>query len=348
MYAIRGTNPSLVGTPRDYFWVVGTVAAVTTCGSLIATNYNAWGYIILLAIVALSTRVPPIPAIVAALLGSAVWDYFFVPPRFSFEGIHVEQGLLLLTYFVVALVGSQLTALKAASDRAKLLAKSEQLHQALLDSVAHELKTPLAVLRTATENLQTDSAQRREVVATEIREAVSRMTELVDNLLNQLRLDAGMVTARLDWCSTDEVVASAVKQARSRIAGRQLTLTVADDLPLMFADEAMLSTAIAQLLVNAAVHTAPSAQIAVDAGVDRARGMHYIRVSDNGQGVAPEVRDKLFQRFKHGKGSGLGLGLSIARGFAAAHGGDIAYETNPGSGSRFMLTIPVTSQEPPP
>jgi two-component system sensor histidine kinase KdpD len=94
------------------------------------------------------------------------------------------------------LVGSQLKALRSADDRARLLAESERMHQTILDSVSHELKTPVAVLRSAAEQLGTEDVFKRERLTTEISVAARRLENLVDNLLNQTRLESGMLRPR--------------------------------------------------------------------------------------------------------------------------------------------------------
>jgi len=135
--------------------IVAVIAAVTVGGWFAPLNFHALGQVYLLAVIALSLRVSRWSALVADVVSGAVWNFVFVPPRLSFSVVHAEDGLLVGTYFVVALVGGQLTSLRTASERARLLAESDRLHRTLLDSVSHELKTPIAVLRTASDHLET-------------------------------------------------------------------------------------------------------------------------------------------------------------------------------------------------
>src|SRR5271170_2510722 len=129
----------------EYAKVVAVTGLVTLVGWFAPLSYNALGYIFLLAVIALSLRISRWPALASAVLSSVAWNFFFVPPRLSFSVVHFDESLLLVTFFAVALIGSQLTALRSDADRAKLLAESERMHQTLLDSVSHELKTPVAV-----------------------------------------------------------------------------------------------------------------------------------------------------------------------------------------------------------
>src|SRR5271165_2370338 len=172
----------------DYFEVLGVIAAVTVCGWFSPLNYHALGYIFLLVIIAVSLLVSRWPALIGAIVGSLAWNFFFVPPRLSFSILHLEDSLLLSCYLIVALVGSQLKALRSADDRARLLAESERLHQTILDSISHELKTPVAIFRSAVEQLGTKDDTKRERLIDEISIAAQRLENLVANLLNQTRL----------------------------------------------------------------------------------------------------------------------------------------------------------------
>lgn len=196
MRAWKRADPSTRGALWDYLEVIAVLAVVTVGGVFARLNYHALGYIFLLAIIAVSLRVRRWPAVFGAVVGSLSWDFVFVPPKFSFSILHLEDSLLLSSYLVVALVGSQLKALRSADDRARLLAESERMHQTILDSVSHELKTPVAVLRSAAEQLGTEDVFKRERLTTEISVAARRLENLVDNLLNQTRLESGMLRPR--------------------------------------------------------------------------------------------------------------------------------------------------------
>jgi two-component system sensor histidine kinase KdpD len=145
----------------DYVRIAAVIGVITVVGEFAPLSYHALGYVYLLAVIALSLSIDRWPAVVAAILSGAAWDFFFVPPRLSFYGIHFDEGLLLTTYFAVALIGSQLTSLRSLANRAHLLSQSERMHQALLDSVSHEMMTPMAVFRSAIEQLGTPDAAKR-------------------------------------------------------------------------------------------------------------------------------------------------------------------------------------------
>ena len=238
--------------------------------------------------------------------------------------------------------------LRAASDREKLLAESEKLHRALLDGVSHELKTPLAVLSAAAENLATADDATRTTLATEIRTATRRLNRLVNNLLDQTRLESGALQPKLDWCDAHDLVNAALDGVRDSLADHPFESAVPDDMPLFRADTALMEQVIANLLLNAAHHTPAGTPIFLAAGVDHTRARVFFTVADRGPGLPPAMRERLFQKFQRGdaaRAGGLGLGLSIIRGFVVAQGGEIVAGENPGGGAVFTVYPPFAAHE---
>jgi two-component system sensor histidine kinase KdpD len=233
--------------------------------------------------------------------------------------------------------------LRAAGEREKLLAESEKLHRALLDGVSHELKTPLAVLGAAAENLADADPATRSHLALEIRTATRRLNRLVNNLLDQTRLESGALQPRLDWCDAHDLVNAALDGVRDSLPPHPFECAIPDDMPLFRADTALMEQVIANLLLNAAHHTPATTPIFLAAGVDLARARVFFTVADRGPGLPPTMRDRLFQKFQRGdaaRAGGLGLGLSIIRGFVVAQGGEIVAGENPGGGAVFTVYLP--------
>jgi K+-sensing histidine kinase KdpD len=343
MRRVNMTYASNRGALRDYCLVVVAIGLVTLVGWFTPLSYSALGYIYLLAVIALSLRISRWPALAAAVLSGLAWNFFFVPPRLSFSVVHFDESLLLTTYFVVALIGGQLTALRSAADRADLLAESERMHQTLLDSVSHELRTPIAVFRSAVEQLGTSDPVRREVLVAELRMAVLRLDNIVGNLLNQTRLESGVLRPKMDWCAARDLVAAARRAVGSRLESHPLTFDIPFDFPIFLADAALMEQAIANLLLNAADHTPQGTRISVSVGTGDDSKQLFISVSDDGPGVSAQLRGRIFDKFSRGpesRGVGVGLGLSIVKGFMLAQGGDVAVDSAPGGGARFTLLIP--------
>jgi len=260
-----------------------------------------------------------------------------------------EQTLTLAQRDLIESFAAQLALLvererlRAAGEREKLLAESEKLHRALLDGVSHELKTPLAVLGAAAENLTDADPATRTHLALEIRTATRRLNRLVNNLLDQTRLESGALQPRLDWCDAHDLVNAALDGVRDSLPPHPFECAIPDDMPLFRADTALMEQVIANLLLNAAHHTPATTPIFLAAGVDLARARVFFTVADRGPGLPPTMRDRLFQKFQRGdaaRAGGLGLGLSIIRGFVVAQGGEIVAGENPGGGAVFTIYLP--------
>lgn len=231
--------------------------------------------------------------------------------------------------------------LRAAGEREKLLAESDRLHRTLLDSVSHELKTPLAVLRSAGDRLATDEPERRAHLATEIRTATRRLDHLVANLLNQTRLESGGLKPQPDWCDVRDVIAAARRAVGDAMAGRALRIEVPPDMPLFLADAVLMEHVLANLIHNAVLYTPADCTIRITSALEGTQVR--IDVADNGPGLPAEIGATLFQKFQRGpaaRAGGLGLGLSIVRGFMEAQRGQVLAGRSPEGGALFTLYLP--------
>jgi len=233
--------------------------------------------------------------------------------------------------------------LRETSDREKLLAESEKLHRALLDSVSHELRTPLAVITGALETLGTNPPEGSAGLIGEMRTAARRLNRLVGNLLDQTRLESGALKPRLDWCDARDLVNAAVEGVQDALAGRPFEIAIPEEMPPIRADFGLTEQILANLLINAALHTPEGSAIFLAAGIESGGRRAYFTVADRGPGFPVAMKERLFKKFERGdaaKVGGLGLGLSIVRGFVAAQGGEIVLGPNPGGGAVFTVYLP--------
>jgi len=490
----------LAAPTREYLEVLGVIVALTLVAWFTPLTHHAMGHVYLLAVILLCLRVGQGPVLFASVVSAAAWNYFFIPPRFSFQLLGYDDGILLGIYFTVALIAGQLTAriraqeryerwqqrqantlchlaqalavgrgldealgaalpqaeelfgaavglllvggngelavhpagsltlgapekaiatwvrqkcrdagrgreefsssadlyvpihragvtlgvmvvqpersgilpageqrglidtfaaqiallvereqLRAVAEREKLLVESDRLHRTLLDSVSHELKTPLAVLRSAVEKLDAADAPGRAELSDEIRTATRRLDRLVASLLDQNRLESGFLRARLEWCDARDLIQSARRLTGEALAGRACRTHVPADMPFIMADALLMEQVIANLLLNAAHHTPVGRPVEITAGVEAKTDNRrvFIRVSDRGEGIPPELQERLFQKFNRGqqaRAGGLGLGLSIVRGFMLAQGGDATANNNPAGGACFTVHLPYVLQ----
>jgi two-component system sensor histidine kinase KdpD len=267
------------------------------------------------------------------------------------RGLTLAQRVLLEAFARQLALNVEREHLREAGEREKLLAESDKLHRVLLDSVSHELRTPLAVITGSLENLaEGDPALRGGLVA-EARAAARRLNQLVGNLLDQTRLESGALQPRLDWCDARDLINAALEATRDALDGHPLECVVPDDMPPLRADFALTEQSLANLLLNASRHTPDGTPVFVAAGIERGGKRVYFTVADQGPGFPLEMRARLFQKFERGdaaRAGGLGLGLSIARGFVVAQGGEIMVGANPGGGAVFTIYLPHAVPQAPP
>ncbi|MBM9468251.1 sensor histidine kinase [Nakamurella leprariae] len=237
---------------------------------------------------------------------------------------------------------SQLTA---QADAAAAVAEGDRLRRALLSAVSHDLRTPLAAVKAGVSGLRSAdvqlSAEDTAEMLAGVEESADQLSALVDNLLDSSRLAAGAVHPTSTPCSCEEVVQRAVLSLPAE--ARQRIITDAELTPTVLADAGLLERVLANLFANGVQHAGPDAEIRVTAAQRGARVT--VRVSDTGRGLPPDVPpDALFQPFQrlgdHPGGVGVGLGLTVARGFTEAMGGTVTAEDTPGGGLTMIIELP--------
>ncbi len=251
------------------------------------------------------------------------------------------------------LVGSALERAQLAEEarRARLRSETEQLRNALLSSVSHDLRTPLAVVTGAASALlepggPKDEASRRELLST-IHDEALRLNRLVRNLLDMTRLEAGALKVNKEPQPLEEVVGAALTRMEDRLRGREVKTDLRADLPEVPIDSALIEQVLINLLENATKYTPPGTAIEV-AAHDNGPVVE-VTVADHGPGVPAEEAERVFDKFyrrREGEGGGAGLGLTICRGIVAAHGGRIWVDERPGGGARFHFSLPLDPGAP--
>jgi two-component system sensor histidine kinase KdpD len=249
---------------------------------------------------------------------------------------------------LVALALERARFLKELS-RTEALRQSDQLKSALLASVSHDLRTPLTSIRAAVDNLldksldwDRDALREFHVI---ISEEVSRLTRLVQNLLEMARIEAGELHPMKEWSSVPEMIDTVLDRCAATLAKHQVRVELKEELPLVKVDARLLASALANLVENAAQYSEAQSEVVVCAVIDA--NTLTMSIQDEGPGITAQDIPRVFDKFYRGSSrsvncrEGTGMGLAIARGIVEAHSGRVWVESRPGHGSTFSLSVPV-------
>lgn len=259
----------------------------------------------------------------------------------------------------VALVVER-TQLAEEAGHVEVLRATERVQAALLSSVSHQLRTPLAsvtgVLSALRAGGEGQASALPEAAQTELLdtawEQVQHLNWLVGNLLDMTRLDAGAVRLNLEPCDLQDAVGVSLAQMSSRTRGREVRVDLPPDLPLVPMDFVLVVQVINNLLDNALRYSPNEASVEITARrlTDPGAALE-VSVRDHGPGLAPEDLPRVFDRFRRARGpeagGGAGLGLSICQAVIELHGGRIRAQNDPEGGARFLFTLPLGPEAPP-
>jgi two-component system sensor histidine kinase KdpD len=262
-----------------------------------------------------------------------------------------EQVRQLETFGGQVALALERAQLAAEAQQAQVRVETESMRSALLSSVSHDLRTPLAsITGTASSLLEGeatfDSSTRRMLLETLCEEA-ERLSRLVRNLLDMTRLQSGALRVSKEWHPLEEVIGAALGRMERSLRGRPIVTRVPEDLPLVPIDDVLIEQVFINLLENAVKYTPPGSEIELAARVGD--GGVSVSVADRGTGIALEDQAHLFEKFYRGRSTasrGAGLGLAICRGIVEAHGGRIWTENRPDGGAVFQFTLPLTGRPP--
>ncbi|HET7455294.1 MAG TPA: ATP-binding protein [Solirubrobacterales bacterium] len=368
------------GSPPAGWGVLATVAAVAAATLLVYPLKDvapavSLGVVYIPGVLLISTVWGWRLGLVSALLSALAFNWFHLPPTGQLEVAADKDAVALVTFGIVALASSSLAEMararaaeaergreetervlgelrelsgerdrmEAEAIEAGALRRSDELKTALLRSVSHDLRTPLTSIIAAGTAL--DSPTLTEEERHELSEAVveqgQRLSHLVENLLDVSRLQSGSAEPRREPVD----LAGVLEAARESLGGdgALVKFGIAAEIPALVADPVQLERAFANLLGNA-VRYGGGRQVLV-----RSRevgGRLVVRIVDQGPGIPEGERELIFEPFyRREGGQGSGLGLSIARGFIEANGGEVAVESVPGQGSTFVVSFPLAEAE---
>jgi two-component system, OmpR family, sensor histidine kinase KdpD len=248
------------------------------------------------------------------------------------------------------------TRLADRLEQAKVAEETERLRSALLSSVSHDLRTPLASMIGAASSLRALDGKISPEDRAELLDAVlsegERLNRYIQNLLDMTRLGHGTLRIERDWIGIDDLINAALRRLREPLQGLRVTTSIAPDLPLLYVHPALLEQALVNVIENAARFSPPSGEIRLTATLQGER--LRLTISDQGPGIPEEDRTRVFDMFFTGsKGDrskqGSGLGLAICSGMIGAHGGRIeALEGPGGRGATIAIALPIIAMPPSP
>jgi K+-sensing histidine kinase KdpD len=300
------------------------------------------------------------PAAFGVMVCFLAFDFFYIPPYHTFTIADPAHVVALFIYLGIAIVTGQLvTRLRGqteaairAESLAATLSQSDRLKSSLLTTVSHDLRSPLAAIKASATSLLDSSVEWDAPARAEFLEAINeetdRLNRMVGNLLDLSRIEAGVLKPDKEWYDISEVIEDVAERLEPALSASRhaLATDVRGNLPLVRLDYVEIAQVVVNLVENAIKHTPAGTTIRI--GAECVAGAITVSVEDDGQGIAAEALDRLFEPFfraeSGGPAPGSGLGLAICRGFVEAHGGRIWAERRTGGGTAMRFTLPLEAQ----
>lgn len=346
IFLLRNLKPAW-----QYGFCLSLVAGICALLFLLSPH---WGYqlvalLLLLLVSVLAMFFDILPVLAAAALSALVWNFFFIPPLFTFHIEKPEDALLFALYFFIASVNAVLTyqvrrAEKRARDKVEK-EKSIALYRTLFNSLSHELRTPIANIIGAADTLKENETQLKDVqrkdLLDQISEAGFRLSRQVENLLNMSRLETGLLSPKPDWTDLEELIEDTRKKLDNPRNG-DIVSDFPPDFPLCKLDAGLLEQMLKNLLENALNYTPVGTSVHVTCQLEGNR--LSLKVKDAAPGIPEKQLDQIFDKFYRLPNTlpgGSGLGLSIVKGFSEAMGGTVKAANAPEGGAIFEVNIPV-------
>lgn len=293
-------------------------------------------------------------AIAMSLASTLAFNFFFLPPTGTFTIAETQNWVALAAFLVTALLASNL-AERARREAAKAITaeagrQSERLRTALLDSVAHEFRTPLTGIKAGVTTLLSDDQQsallddiqRRELL-TVIDEEADRLDQLIGAASQMAQLESAAVVLQPQDVTVEELIHTAVDAARPHLRGHDVTIDMSPGLPKVHIDPERTTQALRHLLENAGKYSPGGTPVHVRAEADP--DAVRISVIDHGPGIPPGDEKLIFDKFFRGAAqrhsiAGSGMGLAIAKVLIESQGGQIGFMRAAEGGSAFYIRLP--------
>ena len=272
-------------------------------------------------------------------------------PEYNFT---TEERSLLDTFASLAATALERASIATLAEKSQVEAESEKLRNALLSSISHDLRTPLASIKGAISSLLMDHAKLKPEIRKDLlnsaREEVGRLEHIISNLLDMTLLESGKLSLKKDYYFIPELVGNALKQAKLLLEGRQVHCHLQPDLPAIYVDGLLIEQVLVNLLENAVKYTPTGTDITITAkNKDEESRELLIVVEDQGPGIPVGEEEKIFEKFYttgyQSRRKGSGIGLAICKGIIHAHNGTIQVQNRAEGGAAFHIVLPVAYYE---
>lgn len=252
-----------------------------------------------------------------------------------------------LLYSVVNQLGSSLERhfITKRLQNTQRLQDSEHLHQTLLNTISHEMRTPLTALIGSSSALENDSvfsdAESVKIIVEDIRVASERLNHVVENLLDMSRLNSGVLSLTPEWHDLTDLMSAITTKQKKSLQNHKFEIKIDDDAHMVKIDFRLFEHAISNLILNSTLYTPQESEIKFEAS--RSGDKVILKIADNGPGIPAVSIPKIFDKFYRVPGSpagGTGLGLSIVKSIVELHQGTLSYEENKPHGALFKIELP--------
>ena len=338
------------------------IAVAALCDRLLGLTQLSLVFITAVMFVAARTRMWV--AVFAALLCFLSYNFFFLEPRYSFFLVSAQGVGTVFMFLVAALVcgrlanrlRGQVIALRAEqsrSDALRIEAENERLRAALLSSVSHDLRSPLAAIVGSAESLCLYRDKLSDADQSDLAESIllegQRLDRYIQNLLDLTRIGQGEMKLDRGWVALGEIIGSVLPRLRKLYPAAQVQIQLPTHLPLLHVHSALIEQALFNVLDNA-MKFSPAGEV-VGLAASRDGDWIHIDISDRGPGIPDGEAARIFDMFYSGGRtadgdsgrSGTGMGLTISQGMVLAHGGTMALlPSKPGAGATLRISLPVT------
>lgn len=318
------------------------------------------GYLLLVVVSLLAAFLDILPVLLSAVLSALIMNFFFLKPYYTFHISNAEDSLLLILFFIIALINGVLTHKIRKAEKIlqvkEVKVNTMKLYNALLDSLSHELRTPISTIMGSIDTIQsktiTISEENKQKLYLEIEKASLRLNHQVENLLNMSRLESGVIQPKIDWCDLKELVYNVLDSLKEDLHFHKIVVHADENLPLFKLDYGLTEQIIYNLVFNASQYTPKGAKIEIKVDYNPNIDFEYnpdtlmpcvITISDDGNGFPETEINKVFDKFyrlQNSKTGGTGLGLSIVKGFVEAQNGKITLENKEEGGAIFKIDFP--------